>query len=111
MPSTKTLRGAVLLVTDERSRAVCSLLLRHQGYRVYEASHSEDVLNLATRHDIGLVVADAMGEAREALKQALTLVPGISCMFVRLRHDLREVEPTFIRPGFAEPFAAASSRN
>jgi len=110
MPTTGN-RNAVVLIRDERSRAVCSLLLRHQGYTVYEAAHAEDVLEITLDHPVDLVVSDLAGEARADLQNALAGVPGLSCMFVRLRHDLREVDHMLIRSGAAEPFAAATSRN
>lgn len=79
-------RTAVLFVGDERSRLVCSLLLRHDGYRVLEARSSGDALKLIRRQDADLVIADLIPSERPRFHRLmLEQAPGVCCLFVRER--------------------------
>src|SRR5688572_17985942 len=77
-------RTAVLLIQDERSRTVCSVLLRNEGLRVVEAGSIGELLELAEAAD--LVLADVKGADRATLHRELVAqVPGVPCLFIRER--------------------------
>lgn len=89
---TNPFRTAVLFVRDERSRLVCSLLLRHDGYRVLEARSSGDALRLIGRLEAELVIADLTpNEQPRFHKLLLDRAPGVYCLFVRERSTLGEL--------------------
>ncbi len=79
-------RTAVLLIRDARSRTVCSVLLRHEGLRVLEASTVDDLIALAREQSIDLVLADVDVADRAAFHlELVTHLPGIPCLFIHER--------------------------
>ena len=88
----RTTRTIVLLINDERSRAVCSVALRSSGYQVLVADDVADVVDKArTDGSTPLVIADLPFEERTRLHSELVeQVPGVTCLFVHQRHALDE---------------------
>jgi CheY-like chemotaxis protein len=79
-------RTAVLLIQDERSRTVCSVLLRNEGLRVVEAGSIGELLELAEARGADLVLADVKGADRATLhRELVTQLPGVPCLFIRER--------------------------
>jgi DNA-binding response OmpR family regulator len=79
-------RTAVLLIRDNRSRTVCSVLLRHEGVRVLEARTADDVLLLAAAEPVDLVIADLESSEQATLHRELRAQqPRVECLSVRER--------------------------
>ncbi|HSL70751.1 MAG TPA: hypothetical protein VK864_10955 [Longimicrobiales bacterium] len=87
MPNRNPRRIAILLIDDTHSRTVCSVLLRHRGYRVVEVSAAAELVATAVSECADLVVADANAETNALQDQLLGELPGVSCMFVSGRMD------------------------
>ena len=86
-------RSAVLLVRDERSRAVCSLLLRHQGFRVLEASDTNSAITQAVDGEADLILADLGVEERASLhRELMNKLPDATCLFVNERQPVDVLE-------------------
>jgi DNA-binding NtrC family response regulator len=81
----------VLLIGDERSRAVCSVALRSSGYEVLVADGVRDVVALARADGAQLVIADLPFDERTRLHRELAEhLPGVNCLFVHQRYALDE---------------------
>ena len=100
---------AVLCIRDERSRAVCSLLLRHQGFRAIESESPAEAVNLAVAHGSLLVIADLnMDERTRMHQQLLTRLPGVTLLFVHEKQSLERLNQV-IRTTLAHPADSPSS--
>ena len=92
-----TWRTAVLLVRDQRSRTLCSLLLNHQGFRVFEAPSPDQIIALAEAQRADLIVADLTTSERPILQLELTNhLPGTRCLFIQERQSLEVLENTLL---------------
>ena len=101
--------SAVLCIRDERSRAVCSLLLRHQGFRALESIDPIQTIELAIQTDARLVIADLDLEERTAMHRSLvTRLPGVVLLFVHEKQSLEKLEQV-IRTTVKRPADHASS--
>jgi hypothetical protein len=79
-------RTVVLLISDERSRTVCSVVLRHEGMRVLEATSIDELIVLAGEQPVDLVLADVEPEGQAAFERELVEgLPGLACLFVHER--------------------------
>ena len=110
----------ILLVEDEESvRAFSATLLRRLGYRVVEALHGEDALQIASDLDdeIHLLMTDVvmpgMG-GREVAEQLKISRPGLRVLYLSgytsdqtLRHGIFEGEVAFLQ----KPFTVATLAN
>jgi hypothetical protein len=93
----------VLCIRDERSRAVCSLLLRHQGFRAVEGMTATETVDLAVTHGAELVVADLDLDERTAMhKDLVTRLPGVILLFVHQKQSLERLEQA-IRASLRRP--------
>ena len=79
-------RPVVVFIDDARSRTVCSALLRHEGYRVFEATDEAEAIAVAREVDAQLVLADLEPEPRARFHEELQdALPGVTCLFVHKR--------------------------
>ena len=103
-------RIALIYIGDERSRAVCSLLLRHSGFRVYEVQAPERIIDSARDLTAELIVADLALNERDTLQQQLLdNLPNTRCLFIHERQTLAALEQT-LRASVGAP-ADSSSQN
>jgi hypothetical protein len=106
--STTSCRAAVLLIRDERSRAVCSLLLRQQGYHVLECDTIESAL-LSIRTSVAEVILVDL-PPRERLELQREIIVRKSRVTVLLVHE-RPSFPLFGDSGGSGSGDAFVSRN
>ena len=101
--------SAVLCIRDDRSRAVCSLLLRHQGFRAIESVDPGESIELAIQSDARLVIADLDLEERTSMHRSLvTRLPGVILLFVHEKQSLEKLDQV-IRTTLKRPADQASS--
>lgn len=101
--------SAVLCIRDERSRAVCSLLLRHQGFRAIESTDPVESVDLAVQNDVRLVIADLDLAERTEMHQALVArLPGVVLLFIHEKQSLDHLEQ-MIRSTLTRPADTAST--
>jgi CheY-like chemotaxis protein len=82
-------RPIVVFIDDPRSRTVCSALLRHEGYGVFEATDETQAIEVAREVNAQLVLADLAPEPREHFHQRLLdELPGVTCLFVHKRDGI-----------------------
>jgi hypothetical protein len=76
---------ALTCIADRRLRIVCTILLRHRGYRVLEADTVEEADALLTSQSISLLVGGALADPEDKLGQ---FARGTAIRHVRLAPNL-----------------------
>jgi two-component system, cell cycle sensor histidine kinase and response regulator CckA len=94
-------RGQTILVVDGQpaSLEITARILRHSGYKVLEATTSDEGLSLVSSHDIELVLTDVFMPGSVVLDQALETRPGI-----------RVLRMSGSTPGAPEPGSVTSAQ-
>jgi two-component system cell cycle sensor histidine kinase/response regulator CckA len=103
--------GQTILVVDDEPAAleIIVRILHHGGYRVLEASTSDEALSLLSSHEIQLILTDADMPGSALLDQALETKPGMRVMRMSgSASGTREPAPgtSAGTPHIGKPFAA-----